>query len=72
MKKLNPECETKSAKVLKEIMLEKNLTQLKLAEILGVRQSQISNWLSGKTVPTYTSLQILKDNLDVPVEIFFL
>lgn len=33
-------------------MHEMNLTQEKLAELLGLSQSRISNFLTGKTIPT--------------------
>jgi len=72
MEKQNEGNETKFVRVLREIMRKRNFTQLKLAQTLGIRQSQISNWLNGKTTPTYTSLQILKDKLNVVVEEFFI
>lgn len=44
--------------VLKLRMYEMNLTQAKLAEILGVSASRISEYLSGKSEPT---LQVAKN-----------
>jgi|GEM_PF-1024258 len=63
--------DAKFIKVLKKIMADRNLKQLSLAEVLGIRQSQISNWLNGKSQPTYASLQNIKDKLKVRVEDFF-
>jgi len=37
---------------LKFLMAERDLKQVDLAKIIGVRQSQVSNWLSGKSLPT--------------------
>ncbi len=44
--------------VLKLRMYEMNLTQAKLAEIIGVSSSRISEYLSGKSEPT---LQVAKN-----------
>ena len=52
-------------KILKELMKEQKLNQLQLAEILGIRQSQISNWLNGKSLPGYYSLILLCEKLKV-------
>ena len=34
--------------ILQEIMIENNLNQSQLATMIGVKQSQVSEWLSGK------------------------
>lgn len=52
-------------KILKNLMSSRGLNQLQLAEILGVRQSQISNWLNGKSLPGYYSLKLLCEKLKV-------
>jgi len=46
-------------RVLSDLMKERKLNQLELAEVLGIRQSQISNWLNGKSLPGYYSLKLL-------------
>lgn len=46
-----------------EIMKEKGFNQLSLANKLGIRQSQISNWLNGKSLPGYFSLKLLCEKL---------
>lgn len=38
-------------------MTDKKLKQMDLAEKLGIRQSQVSNWLNGKSEPGYKSLK---------------
>jgi len=51
--------------IVKEIMEQKKLNQLQLSEILGIRQSQISNWLNGKSLPGYYSIKIICEKLNV-------
>ena len=55
-------------KVLREIMKQRDFNQLQLAELLGIRQSQISNWLNGKSLPGYYSLKLLCDKLKVSAD----
>jgi len=58
-------------KVLKRIMKERNLNQLELAGILGIRQSQISNWLGNKSLPGYFSIKMLCEKLKVSASELF-
>lgn len=51
--------------ILKDIMIDLNLNQTKLAEKIGVKQSQVSEWLSGKSKPGYDSLRIICKALDI-------
>lgn len=46
---------------------EKNLTQAKLAEILGVTNKTISKWETGKCMPDYNIIQRLCDELDISI-----
>jgi transcriptional regulator with XRE-family HTH domain len=55
-------------KILKSLMEKKNIKQLQLAEMLGVRQSQISNWLNQKSLPGYYSIKLLCEKLDVSAD----
>ena len=59
------------SKALKQVMEERKLSQLKLATILDIRQSQISNWLNDKSLPGYYSLNLLRNKLKVRVDFFF-
>jgi len=51
--------------ILKDIMLECNLNQSKLAIKIGVKQSQISEWLRGKSKPGYDNLKAICLALDI-------
>ena len=44
--------------ILKNFLKENALTQTQFAGIVGVKQSQVSEWLKGKAKPSY---DILKD-----------
>ena len=44
---------------IKALMMEKGLTQIDISEILKIRQSQVSNWLNGKSLPGYKSIKTI-------------
>ena len=44
-------------KILKNILKENNVTQTEFAKRVGVKQSQVSEWLSGKSKPGYDNLR---------------
>ncbi len=57
--------------VIKNIMIENNLSQQKLADILGVNQTTISQWLLGKKKPGYDSIRVIYEKFGVtPNELF--
>jgi transcriptional regulator with XRE-family HTH domain len=56
------------AKIIKRIMRERNLSQTALANILGIAQSQVSNRLSGKHEPKYSTLRLLISELDLSAD----
>ncbi len=45
--------------ILKDIMIDFNLNQTEFAKKLGIKQSQISEWLSGKSKPGYDSIKAI-------------
>lgn len=51
--------------VLKLRMYERNLTQSKLSEILGVSPSRLSEYLNGKSEPTLKVARIISQKLDI-------
>lgn len=57
--------------VLKQIMTEKNLSQQQVANILGVNQTTVSQWLLGHKKPGYDSIRLICEKFDVtPNELF--
>lgn len=45
--------------ILKDIMIDFNLNQSQLADKIGLKQSQISEWLKGKSKPGYDSIKAI-------------
>lgn len=45
--------------ILKEFLKENFLTQTKFALAIGVKQSQVSEWLKGKAKPGYDILKAM-------------
>ena len=60
-------------KTIAELRKEKNITQSKLAELLGVSKSAVGNWESGIRIPRVPMAIKLASVLDVGIgEIIFL
>ncbi len=59
------------ADVLRQLMNEKNLSQQKLADVLGVNQTTVSQWLLGRKKPGYDSIALLYEKFGItPNELF--
>ena len=56
---------------LDNLMRLRNISQLALSKKLGIRQSQISNWLAGKSLPGFESIQLLCNYFNVGANHFF-
>ena len=52
---------------IRQIRLEKGLTQKQLAEKSGMYESQIRKYETGKALPKINTLKKIADSLDVPV-----
>lgn len=59
------------SEILQEIMIEKSLNQTALAEKIGVKQSQVCEWIKGKSKPGYDNLRSMYENLGVSAERLF-
>lgn len=59
------------AEILVSLMEERSIKQEQLAKELGIRQSQISFWSNGKSLPGYISLEKLGEYFCVPLDYFF-
>ena len=61
----------KYIEVIKSLMIEKNLSQQKLADALGVNQTTVSQWLLGKKKPNYESISLLYEKFGIePNDLF--
>ncbi len=57
--------------VIKEIMNDKKLSQEKMAKILHVNQTTISQWLLGKKKPSFDNIYALYEKFGItPNELF--
>ena len=57
--------------VLKDIMIQNNLSQQKFADILGVNQTTVSQWLLGRKKPGYDSIMLIYEKFDVEPNTLF-
>ena len=56
------------AQRIRELMKENGLTQVALAEKIGLRQNTISAWLLGKKEPSIRSLWLLADYFNTDID----
>ena len=56
--------------ILRDFLIERNLTQVAFAKKIGVKQSQVSEWLKGKAKPGYDALKSMAVAFDVPADYF--
>ena len=56
--------------ILKDFLAENNLTQAAFANIIGVKQSQISEWLKGKAKPGYDTLKSMALAFNISADFF--
>ena len=56
--------------ILKVFLKEHDLTQTKFAGIVGVKQSQVSEWLKGKAKPGYDTLKRISLAFNISADYF--
>lgn len=57
--------------VIKQLMEENALSQQKLADILGVNQTTVGQWLLGKKKPGYDSILLLYEKFNIEPNVLF-
>lgn len=57
--------------VIKQIMQEKGFSQQEFADILGVNQTTVSQWLLGKKKPGYDSIMLLYEKFNIEPNLLF-
>lgn len=57
--------------VIKELMETRGLSQQKLADLLGVNQTTVSQWLLGKKKPGYDSILALYEAFGIEPNMLF-
>lgn len=59
---------TKMAQVIKQAWIDRNMTQMQLADEMGVSYQAVSNWERGNTMPDISKLEDLCRVLELTVE----
>ena len=57
--------------VIKQIMLDNKLSQQAFADIIGVNQTTVSQWLLGRKKPGYDSIFAIYEKFGVEPNYFF-
>ena len=57
--------------IMKQLMFERNLSQQKLADILNVNQTTVSQWLRGKKKSSYDNILMFYEKFDIEPNRFF-
>ena len=57
--------------ILKQYMMEKKYSQQKVADILGVNQTTVSQWLLGRKKPGYDNIRAVYDKFGITPNEFF-
>lgn len=52
--------------VLRQLMNERGLSQQRLADMLGVNQTTVGQWLLGRKKPGYDSILMLYEKFGIP------
>ena len=56
--------------ILREFLIMRNLTQTALANTIGVKQSQVSEWINGKAKPGYDTLKRIAMSYNISADYF--
>ncbi|MBQ9103930.1 MAG: helix-turn-helix transcriptional regulator [Clostridia bacterium] len=57
--------------IIKQVMIERGLSQQAFADILGINQTTVSQWLLGNKKPGYDSILLLYEKFDIePNQLF--
>ena len=57
--------------IIKQIMIDREMSQQTFADILGVNQTTVSQWLLGKKKPGYDSIMMLYEKFDIEPNLLF-
>ena len=62
--------ENNFSEILKDFLTENNLTQVAFAKMIGVKQSQVSEWIKGKAKPGYDILKSMALAFNISADYF--
>jgi len=56
-------------KILRELMKEQNINQSQLANEIGINQSQVSSYLSGRCLPSYNQIRLISNYFSISADL---
>lgn len=56
--------------ILREFLIMRNLIQTAFANTIGVKQSQVSEWINGKAKPGYDTLKRIAMSYNISADYF--
>ena len=57
--------------IIKQVMQEQGLSQQAFADVLGINQTTVSQWLLGKKKPGYDSILLLYEKFGIEPNLLF-
>ena len=57
--------------IIKQAMQERGLSQQAFADILGINQTTVSQWLLGKKKPGYDGIMLLYEKFEIEPNLLF-
>ena len=57
--------------IIREVMQQKRLSQQAFADIMGINQTTVGQWLLGKKKPGYDSIMLLYEKFDIEPNLLF-
>lgn len=57
--------------IIKQLMIDNELSQQKFADILGVNQTTVSQWLLGNKKPGYDSIMLIYEKFGISPNALF-
>lgn len=57
--------------IIRQVMQERGLSQQAFADIMGINQTTVSQWLLGKKKPGYDSIMLLYEKFDIEPNLLF-
>ncbi|MBQ4269276.1 MAG: helix-turn-helix transcriptional regulator [Clostridia bacterium] len=57
--------------IIKQVMQDRNLSQQAFADILGINQTTVSQWLLGRKKPGYDSIMLLYEKFEIEPNLLF-
>lgn len=57
--------------IIQQLLIENSLSQQKFADILGVNQTTVSQWILGNKKPGYDSIKLIYEKFGITPNVLF-